>query len=460
MITAVTTWVETHPIMAGITAAVAIATAVIALRLITAATRSIRTATKGRAVHIITLAVVIMATGLSLDGMWEFLHHQLGLTDWRLLAFVGVLDGSALACGFIARRDRLRDPEKMSRASVLVWIIATISGVLSATEATGWGSVARFLVPILAAILADFLLHSDVRVIDKTSVATVSGRVSTALARAWASLMRGLARAGIIHPSDGDIHSAAVERWHRAVVTAYDRAELHPIIDGTKPKRRAVRARRRLQRLIAKGVRLGVLCDQADRDRLVRDLAAVANVRGLIDQIKSVDPWAPKPVGRPTDRSTDRPDRPVDLFGRPIDTSELDHVLDQILGRPITTEEPPADRPRRVDLPEGSINRPVDPDRPKLPKRDRNRPARKPRTADRSAVETTRRRTKAETEALIKNALAAVLDDAGAEEITADTMPSHAEIATMAAVSKSTVTDFLRRSGISQRQRLTRADTE
>src|SRR5690606_11727399 len=189
---------------------------------------------------------------------------ELDMSGWRLWAFVGVLDGAALAFAVLARRSRLKHPDKLALDSVMVWIIAAVSGTLSATEATGWGSVARLVPPLLAALLADRLLHADVRGMDRATVATVSGRAAAALGRAWDSLMRVLARAGLVRPKDQTIRTITAERWGAKVIRRYTRLEaLRQLAELVADRGRVYgafvcwrygRADRRYKVIIAKGI--------------------------------------------------------------------------------------------------------------------------------------------------------------------------------------------------------------
>ncbi|MCX4792590.1 DUF2637 domain-containing protein [Streptomyces sp. NBC_01221] len=101
----------------------------------------------------LTLVIAAAAAALSATGLRRVGHHQMGLnTPFDFLPFVA-LDVAAMVCGRRARR-RARDGEGPGLSGALFWILAGISSVFSAAEASSLlGGAVRAVWPVLAAVL-------------------------------------------------------------------------------------------------------------------------------------------------------------------------------------------------------------------------------------------------------------------------------------------------------------------
>ncbi|MFE3555105.1 DUF2637 domain-containing protein [Streptomyces sp. NPDC059193] len=109
---------------------------------------------RGRRVEdLLTVVIAAAAAALSATGLRRVGHHQMGLdAPFDLLPFVA-LDVAAMVCGRRARR-RARDGEGPGLSGALFWILAGISAVFSASEATSLlGAAVRAVWPVLAAVL-------------------------------------------------------------------------------------------------------------------------------------------------------------------------------------------------------------------------------------------------------------------------------------------------------------------
>ncbi|MEU6352132.1 hypothetical protein ABZ896_22830 [Streptomyces sp. NPDC047072] len=109
---------------------------------------------RGRRIEdVLTVVIATAAAALSATGLRRVGRHQMGLTDpFDLLPFVA-LDVAAMVCGRRARR-RARVGEGPGLSGALFWILAGISAVFSAAEATSLlGSAVRAVWPVLAAVL-------------------------------------------------------------------------------------------------------------------------------------------------------------------------------------------------------------------------------------------------------------------------------------------------------------------
>ncbi|WP_327740619.1 DUF2637 domain-containing protein (plasmid) [Streptomyces nojiriensis] len=126
----------------------------IALAALTDDERAAAADRRGRRVEdILTVVIAAAAAALSATGLRRVGHHQMGLdTPFDLLPFVA-LDVAAMVCGRRARR-RARDGEGPGLSGALFWILAGISAVFSASEATSLlGGAVRAVWPVLAAVL-------------------------------------------------------------------------------------------------------------------------------------------------------------------------------------------------------------------------------------------------------------------------------------------------------------------
>ncbi|MGW1162553.1 DUF2637 domain-containing protein [Streptomyces sp. NPDC002519] len=109
---------------------------------------------RGRRIEdVLTVVIATAAAALSATGLRRVGRHQMGLTDpFDLLPFVA-LDVAAMVCGRRARR-RARAGEGPGLSGALFWILAGISAVFSASEASSpLGSAVRAVWPVLAAVL-------------------------------------------------------------------------------------------------------------------------------------------------------------------------------------------------------------------------------------------------------------------------------------------------------------------
>lgn len=109
---------------------------------------------RGRRIEeVLTVVIAAAAAALSATGLRRVGRHQMGLADpFDLLPFVA-LDVAAMVCGRRARR-RARAGEGPGLSGALFWILAGISALFSAAEASSpLGSAVRAVWPVLAAVL-------------------------------------------------------------------------------------------------------------------------------------------------------------------------------------------------------------------------------------------------------------------------------------------------------------------
>lgn len=101
----------------------------------------------------LTVAVAMVASGLSLTGLWHYAQDILHLPGpWRVLPYFG-LDAAVIVCAIRARR-RARNNEAAGWNGRLVWIFAVISAVFGFSEGGSlWGGFGRAVWPLIAATL-------------------------------------------------------------------------------------------------------------------------------------------------------------------------------------------------------------------------------------------------------------------------------------------------------------------
>lgn len=101
----------------------------------------------------LTIAVAMVASGLSLTGLWYYAQDVLHLTGaWRVLPYFG-LDAAVIVCAIRARR-RARNNEAAGWNGRLVWIFALISAAFGFSEGGSlWGGLGRAVWPLIAATL-------------------------------------------------------------------------------------------------------------------------------------------------------------------------------------------------------------------------------------------------------------------------------------------------------------------
>lgn len=459
-------WTAIDWVSAGAYVLAAVLVIIMLFSLISAGTRGVIKATKGKkdqAPVVLAGIAALLASGMSIQAQWGFLEHNLGMNDdLTKSAFVGVFDIAAIAAALLSREARVRNPGKFGADALIVWAIAILLGWLGSTEATTTeGELARWAVPLVAALMWDRVIQRDVaRVVslDKARMATVSGRIAAAVGRAFRtvsrSIMRTLARLGLVQPDD-DIAVIQHKRWHKkfisaaaAVTGAKRRLRTDP--NDKKASTALANAEDKFAAVVATGQRKGAVATPDDLRKLLWDAHVVLNAADALDQADAESPW--RTAGRLTDRT--------------IDADVVDQPTEPVTDQPTEPTEPvdlaPTDRPDTLDRPTRSIApaptaRPTNP-APVEPATDRPE-AIEGEVIDRPVIRPTGRRTKEENESLVLQALAAILGDTDAE-----LMPSQGTVARVATeiaqdeaegepvtpVSKSTVQAYCGRYGLTK----------
>lgn len=238
-----------------------------------------------KTLRVLTVAAAGVAMFASGWGMWTFFSDLPRLNHWYLILPMFLLfDLAAVACAWGARINRLAYG-RMGIEGWLVWLFATASGLMSASDADGRAAVVRFAAPMVAAILFELLIRGERR--DLTNVDGPLARIRR----------RTLARFGLLDDVDQDDEQAARARTAAKLATAAYR--VHQTRDGSRARRRALRRYHR--RLQTASVRMGFAtdADMIDDVRIHLD-ALYRSVTGTApDAVADLNVWqstAPREV--------------------------------------------------------------------------------------------------------------------------------------------------------------------
>ena len=120
---------------------------------------------------VITFIVAALTTGIAAQGMFRFFGDFFDMPAWMQWMSFAVFELGQLACVLRGRR-KIRDP-KIGAAGidgVLVWAFAAVSALLSATDATGPGILARLIFPFFAASMWELLFAFERRRHDRAVI--------------------------------------------------------------------------------------------------------------------------------------------------------------------------------------------------------------------------------------------------------------------------------------------------
>ena len=407
--------------------------------------------------------VALAATAGSVQAMWHFLEHDLGIDDPFMRAtIVSVLDATGIISAAMAREDRINKPGTIGLNSIAVWVVALLLGFFGANEATTPdGATLRFVVPLVAAWMWDRVIHRDVAreaSINKAKVSTITGRTAAAIGRAFTavgrSIMRTAARLGIALP-DESIARIQHKRWTRRFIRRASRAaaaranlERAQSIDDSKKLRAARQLRDRrydaFNRIVTKGLEIGAVETPADVAAIMRSAALALNASDIIDQAEGESPWklnrsadtGQASIDRPTDivdaEVIDRPkpadrNRPTETL-RPTDRETADRTGDRsepAIGRP-ADRPTPTGRPADAGRTDRELDRPTERIQP-------TEPADRPTVNIQIAVATVN-------EQRLIRSIAELIVEHGLTRL-----PSQSELGRVAEIPKTTVGDILRR---------------
>ena len=258
----------------------------------------------------LTALVALIATGASANGMWNYFGDKFEITDPRLrLALFAFIELALLVTALRARQHRL-DHGRLGIDDAAMWALATLSGVLAATDAhTDAGKFGRLVVPLVAAWLFERAMSAERS--DRTGrTGGLLAQLRDALRRVnWRiSPQRVLVWLRLADPTERQVAEVARARMlARITKTAFG-------YHTAPPGRRQTRLKRRLDRqMIEASERLGLGTERAITAELRATLATLyqAAEGTSPEAVADLSPWRGDGRRR-TDRvaDTDTPTAP------------------------------------------------------------------------------------------------------------------------------------------------------
>lgn len=298
--------------------------------------------------NVLTAAVGVIATTVQAQGMWNFFGDKFHVTNpWLRAGMFAFIELCILVSALRARRYRI-DTGKVGLDGVAVWVLAVLSGALSATDAdTAGGMFGRLVVPLVAA----WMFERAISVERSDHVGFLSGipwRITPE---------RILVALRLADPTRRDV--ADVARAHRLAQLARYAYR----VGQAKPGRQRRMRRRLVARMLKINAELRLATDPIVMAELRLNLATVFQaLDGMTaEAVADLSPWRP---------SVERLEQEAELeaSGGP----ELPVVVDPELPVPADAELPggtspevPAELPPPVPV-EGSAGTSA-PDTPELP---------------------------------------------------------------------------------------------
>lgn len=233
---------------------------------------------------VITFVYSAMATAVSAEGMLKFFDHHLDMPSWMQALTFCMFELGMLGCALRARR-KIRDSE-IGAAGIdgkLVWVMAAVSGLLASTAASGWGILARIIIPLFAAGGWELLLAYERR---RAGRSHIHWRVSFERV----AVRLGLAEATGRTAGEVDTH----RRITRVALAANRLRTLRSV--GARD-RRLMRAERRLNGAMRAAVEYADLATNEERQQELMAQLTVLNNASSLAEVSTVAPWdRPDPV--------------------------------------------------------------------------------------------------------------------------------------------------------------------
>jgi hypothetical protein len=279
-----------NPVYVVAAGALALIVLIIVVRTGRGLARTVRRGLSGkRPEDILTFIVAGLITAIAAQGMFRFFGDKLQMPWWMQSLTFCVFELAQVTCALRARR-KIRDP-KMGTAGidgVLVWVMAGISAVLSATDAHGSGSVARMVFPFAAAVMWELGLAIERR---RAGRSTIHWR--------WTP-EKILVRFGLAEASD---RTAGESDTHRRLVRVARAAKhLRDLKAAGASEKQIRRATRRLDAMNdAAAAHAGLATDPVVQEKL-RSLVSVMFSATSLSEMAPESPWE------------DRPDRMTAVF--------------------------------------------------------------------------------------------------------------------------------------------------
>jgi hypothetical protein len=268
-----------HPLAAVAAAALAITAVVIIWRAARAAGRAVRrVTTRHQPDDVLTFVAAGLITGLQSQGMWRFFRDTLHLAPALRIMMFAVFELAMLVCALRARRS-VKAGRSAGVDGAAVWSLATLSGVLSATDA--WPSFGGVLVRLSAPYAAAFLWERGLSIERRRSGrSTIHWRITPE---------RVLVRLGVAEPTDRTATDVdAHRRLYRVARAAKNLRALQRTGAAGWRQRRALR---RLDTAAAAAVEHAGLASDPDRQaELLAQIGVLYGAAQLVD-VTPATPW-------------------------------------------------------------------------------------------------------------------------------------------------------------------------
>lgn len=332
--------VEDNPLPA---VAIGLAALVVVVLLGTAARRMRAKVAPAQALTVVAAAI---ATCVAAQGMWRFFGDVLQLNGPLRALLFAFIEVSVLASAVRARQS-MRERHTAGVDGLAVWVLTSLSAVLSSLDSRSFGeAVFRLVAPLIAAWLWE--RGMAVERIRLTGRSRINWRIKPE---------RVLVRIGLADPTDRT--AGEVDAQRRLMRLALCAQRTRTLRDEGK-SRRAKRAAARLQKAMRGAVEYGGLGTDPERqDVLLAHLSVLYNAADLLN-LAPTAPWAPVPSGTEPDPAPqpdgDRiaevlagsADKPASMTSR--DAVEVHvpgtfagepvyAVADQVAGRPVPSGE-------------------------------------------------------------------------------------------------------------------------
>jgi hypothetical protein len=255
-----------------------------ALVLVALAARVLRkVVSAGSAADALTFVVAGMATVMSGQGMWNFFTNDLHVAEFYIrVCMFGVFEAAMLVCALRTRR-RIKAHMPVGIVGPAVWVMASLSGVLAATD-VGWHfgpMLARLVTPLVAAFLWELGLSEE-------RIAAGNSRIKWRI-----TPERILVRLGVAEGTERTVTEVDAHRRLSNLARSAMRLRVLSATGAAGWRRR--RAQRRLHRAAVAAVDgAGLGSAPASHETLMRQIGALYNATALAE-LSPPAPWESAP---------------------------------------------------------------------------------------------------------------------------------------------------------------------
>ncbi|MFB9248577.1 hypothetical protein ACFFWE_10085 [Sphaerisporangium melleum] len=239
-----------------------------------------RKVTEGRpAEDSLTIAAAAIATGVSAQGMWKFSGDVLGFDGPLRLLLFAFIEVAVITSAVRARRN-MRENFSAGIDGIAVWVLTSLSAVLSALDADSIpGAIFRLAAPLVAAWLWERGMAVERHRL------TGRGRIHWRLTLERVMVWFGLAEAEDRTASEVDVHRR-LTRIARAAV------KVRELQDAGVYGRKLAAAQSRLRAALEQGEEHTDLATNPDTKRILLDKVTALRSGSHLAGLPDIDPWA------------------------------------------------------------------------------------------------------------------------------------------------------------------------